>query len=295
MRDYKNVSVPKAYRTAPNRTTAKRKNVVLRTAGPRKKTGGSAALVRFAVVLLLAGGCFLAWQAYLAIVQARSFTVTGVDVQGVKRLGESELREIVGAFTGRNIFRVDLDAAARRARENPWVKTVSIHRSLPNRISMDFTERSAYAVLDNGTARYLMDREGFILERLEKEKASAWPLPVIVARDCRARPGEQADFEAFPDAMLLLEELASRREWKPADLVITASSPETLGVFYAGQEFKLGRGRTADKLRRLSEVLADAKARGIELASADLRPERQAAVMRKDRGRETGAGKKAGR
>ncbi len=100
--------------------------------------------VKMTVMIMLAGTGFLGWQVYQAIVHADALVVTGVDIKGVKQLTEADLRDIVAAFTGQNIFRVDLEAAARRARANPWVREVRIHRSMPNRITMVFSETDAH-------------------------------------------------------------------------------------------------------------------------------------------------------
>ena len=62
-------------------------------------------------------------------------------------------------------------------------------------------------------------------------------------------------------------------------MTVKADSPESLSVVYAEHEFKIGSGRYGEKLRRLAEVMADVKERGLEIAYVDLRPERQAAVM----------------
>ena len=62
-------------------------------------------------------------------------------------------------------------------------------------------------------------------------------------------------------------------------MTVKADSPESLTVVYAEHEFKIGSGRYGEKLRRLAEVMADMKERGLEIAYVDLRPERQTAVM----------------
>ena len=80
-------------------------------------------------------------------------------LRGVRELTGRDLKKIVGHFTGQNIFRVDLNAAVRRARANPWIKEVRIHRSLPNRIAMNVVERVPLAVLETGQGIYLMDHE----------------------------------------------------------------------------------------------------------------------------------------
>ena len=68
------------------------------------------------------------------------------------------------------------------------------------------------------------------------------------------------------------------------DVLIKADSVESLAVVYGGCEFKIGNGSYSEKLRRLVEVMADVKQRGLDIAYVDLRPERQAAVMLKDSG-----------
>jgi cell division septal protein FtsQ len=248
------------------------------------RTGRSTArigsmLLKTVVVIMLAGGGFLGWQVYQVVMHSDALVVSGVDVKGIKQLTEADLKEIVAAFTGQNIFRVDLEAAARRARTNPWVKEVRIHRSLPNRITMVFSERTPTMLLDTGSARYLMDDEGVVIERLGREQAKAWPLPVVAIKDYHARPGDQVTSEGLSEAMLLLGEIAARGGWQLANVTVRANSPDSLTVVYADHEFKMGSGRYPEKLRRLGEVMADVKQRGIEIAYVDLRPERQAAVM----------------
>ena len=280
MRDYKNVKVPKKYRTTANRVSVKRVD----TGRGGARTEKSRAELKPFLVNVVAGICvvagsWLAWQAYGLITHAELFQIAGIDVTGVRQLGKADLEKIAGTFTGQNIFRVDLEAAARRARANPWVKEIRIYRRLPNRISMSVVERIPDAVLDTGSKRYLMDSEAIIIEELAQEGAPAWPLPVIEVKDCTALPGEPVAAEGVPEALTLLAEISSRGGWWLSHVRVKANSPETLSVIYASHEFKIGSGNYAEKLRRLSEVMADVKQRGLNIAYVDLRPERQAAAM----------------
>ena len=290
MRDYKNVKVPRSYRGRSNRVASKR--VVNGRAAGRSRTGGGIKQVALQIVtvVLIALVGWLGWEAYQSLRHAEMFQIAGVDIKGVKQVGDAELREIAGVFTGQNIFRVDLEAAARRMRANPWVKEVRIYRSLPNRISMEVTERTAYALLDTGTSRYVMDTEGVVIDRIVNDSAAAWRLPVVAMRDYRARAGEQVTSEVMADALLLIAEIAERGGWPLNEVTIKAGSPESLSVVYADHEFKIGTGNYAEKLNRLAEILSDGKQRGLEIAYVDLRPERQAAVMvKQDRVQGTGA------
>jgi cell division protein FtsQ len=242
------------------------------------------------VVTIIVGGGLLVWEGYRTVMRADLFVISGVDVKGVKQLGDRDLKQIVDVLTGKNIFRVDLTAVVKRAEGNPWVKEARIYRRLPNRITMVFTERVPAFVLDTSTGFYLLDGEGVVIQQVVKDQITAWPLPVIAIRDYRARPGEEVNAEALREAMQLIAEISARGGWQLSDVTVKADSLETIAVLYGGCQFKIGNGRYGEKLRRLAEVMADVKQRGVEIAYVDLRPERQAAVMvKKDMVKEQGS------
>jgi len=60
---------------------------------------------------------------------------------------------------------------------------------------------------------------------------------------------------------------------------VKADSPETIAIVYADHEFRVGSGNYDEKLKRLGEIVADMRQRGMEYSYVELRPERQAAVM----------------
>ncbi|MGC1453659.1 MAG: FtsQ-type POTRA domain-containing protein [Nitrospirota bacterium] len=298
MRDYKNVKVPRSYRGSSNRSTVKRA-IVGRTTG-RSRAGGTGikhVALQIITVILIAAGGLLAWKGYQMLLHAEMFQIAGVDVKGAKQVSQADLKEIAGVFTGQNIFRVDLETPVRRARANPWVKDVRIYRRLPNRISMVITERVAFALLDTGNSRYVMDSEGVVIDKVAKENASEWQLPVVAVKESRIRLGEQVTYEGMAEALTLVAEIAERGGWRMNEVTIKAGSPETLSVLYADHEFKIGTGNYPEKLRRLAEILSDGTQRGLEIAYVDLRPERQAAVMVKNaggKGQGSGVKKKRG-
>ena len=277
MRDYKNVKVPRSYRTANRRTTTKRLNV---GRGPaRHSSAEKGALGAIFAVLLTAGLCYGGWEAYRWLTTAEMFQIAGVDVRGVRSVSDGDIRELAGMFTGQNVFRVDLDAATRRALANPWIREVRIERSLPNRISMIFTERAPRAVLQAANGRYLIDGEGVVMVPVPKDDVAAAGLPVIAVRDYRAVPRETVTASAVAEALELAQELAVRGGWDPGAVTVKADTPETIAIVYADHEFRLGSGSYGEKLKRLGEIAADMRQRGLEYSYIELRPERQAAVM----------------
>lgn len=276
MKDYKNVKVPRSYRTTNRRTMTKRVNV---GRGPARRGAEKGALGAVLAVLLTAGLCYGGWEAYRWLTTADMFQIAGVDVRGVRSVSDAEIRDLAGMFTGQNVFHVDLDAATRRALANPWVREVRIERSLPNRISMIFTERVPRAVLQAANGRYLIDSEGVVMAPVPKDEAAATGLPVIAVRDFRAVPREAVTAGAVAEALELARELAVRGGWDPGAVTVKADSPETVAIVYADHEFRMGSGNYGEKLKRLGEIAADMRQRGLEYSYVELRPERQAAVM----------------
>jgi len=277
MKDYKHVTVPRGYRTTNRRITTARVNA---GRGPAKRGGSEkGALGAVLAVLLTAVLCYGAWEGYRWLTSAGMFQIAGVDVRGVRSVSDAEIREIAGMFTGQNVFHVDLDAATRRALANPWIREVRIERSLPNRISMIFTERTPRAILEAANGRYLIDSEGVVMVPVPKDEAAGAGLPVIAVRDCRAVPREAATAGAVAEALELARELVARGGWDPGGVTVKADSPETIAIVYADHEFRMGSGNYDEKLKRLGEIAADMRQRGLEYSYIELRPERQAAVM----------------
>lgn len=277
MRDYKNVKVPRRYRTTRRTTSATRAAV-----GPvrMKKRGGrlQEALVVTLSVLITLALSYGAWVGYRWLTTASLFQVAGVDVKGARQVSDEAIRGIAAQFTGQNIFRVDMDSAAREASANPWVKDVRIERRLPNRISMVFTERVPRVVLQAANGRYLMDGDGVVIAPVREVETYAAGLSTIVITDWRAAPRRAVEQDALPAALELLDELALRGGWDLGAVTVKATSPETIAVVYGGHEFRVGTGSYPEKLRRLGEIVSDMNRRGLDYTYVELRPERQAAV-----------------
>ena len=277
MRDYKNVKVPRRYRQASNRPAVRR--VTTGTGMKKRSASVKDTLGAVLTVLMMVALCYGGWEGYRWFTHAEMFTIAGVDVKGVRSVSDDDIREVATMFTGQNVFRVDLGAATRRVLADPWVRDVRIERRLPNRISIFVTERVPKAVLQASNGKYLLDGEGVVMVPLRSGSAGAPPLPVIALRDCRAVPREPVTTGAVAEALELLDELAARGGWDPGGITVKADSAETITIVYADHEFRIGSGNYNEKLRRMGEIVADMRQRGLAYTYVELRPERQAAVM----------------
>ncbi|HAK58775.1 MAG TPA: hypothetical protein DCO77_00085 [Nitrospiraceae bacterium] len=273
MKDYKNVTVPRKYRAQSSGTIVRRVNRGRRSRSRASKAAGT--FLQFLSAMVLLGTLTLGWFGYQWFLHADVFRVAGVDVKGVRHLGEKDIRAMVSGFTGKNTFLVDLDDAARTARAHPWVKEARVYRSLPNRVSIVLTERVPRAVLDNGSGRYLLDDGGVVIEKIGRRGT---PFPVVKIRARNVRVGERVAAEKMAETLAFLDTLSARGGWRMSDVVVKVDTPESLTVHYGGHTFRLGSGHYEEKLQRLSEVLSDVKRRGLTFAYVDLRSDRQVAV-----------------
>ncbi len=274
MRDYKNVKVPRRYRTTSNRPAVRR--VETRTEPKRRSGSVKGQLGTVLTVLVTAALCYGVWEGYRWLTHAEMFSIAGVDVKGVRSMSDENIRDVATMFTGQNVFRVDLGDATRRVMADPWVRDVRIERRLPNRISIFVAERVPRAVLHAANGKYLIDGEGVVMV---PAGSAAPPLPVIALRDGHAASREPVTKGAVPEALELLDELATRGGWDLAGVTVKADSSETITIVYADHEFRIGSGNYNEKLRRMGEIVADMRQRGLTYTSVELRPERQAAVM----------------
>lgn len=275
MRDYKNVKVPRRYRTASTKTT------VVRRASPAHRTASAgktgSAVARLFLIVAILGGAYLGWIGYRWFAKSELFLIESVEIQGVQRLTEKDFTIFQEAFGGQNIFLVDMNSVAVAAAEHPWVKDVRIFRSLPNKIRVQITEREPAAIIETASGMYIIDETGMVMERVQQNKALT-SIPRIIAGRQTLLIGREIESRAVKESLLLLSELSKRGGWEMSKVTVKADSPESIAVVYADREFRMGSGNYPEKLRRLSEIAFDMKRRGLDYAYVELRPERQAAV-----------------
>ncbi|HWO94362.1 MAG TPA: FtsQ-type POTRA domain-containing protein, partial [Dehalococcoidia bacterium] len=85
---------------------------------------------------------------------------------------------------GKSILTADLDAAEQHLESNPLIADVHIERDWPLDVRIIVTERQAWAVWQTERERYVVDKEGFVLEGIDPPIGA----PVII--DAREQNGE---------------------------------------------------------------------------------------------------------
>jgi cell division protein FtsQ len=128
------------------------------TAAARRRRGRRHPLLVAALVpLLLATAAWVLWASPLLAVRT-------VQVDGVRTLTATEVRDAAGLRTGTPLLRVDVDAAAARVGRLPQVSAVQVSRGWPDRVVVTVTERVPVAVVDRSGEQWLVDAGGVLFE-----------------------------------------------------------------------------------------------------------------------------------
>ena len=114
-------------------------------------------LVAALVPLVLATVAWVLWESPLLAVRT-------VQVDGVRTLSVTDVRDAARLTTGTPLLRVDTDAAAARVRRLPQVASAQVARGWPDRIVVTVTERVPVAVVPLDGHQSLADASGVLFE-----------------------------------------------------------------------------------------------------------------------------------
>lgn len=96
-------------------------------------------IVVAAVLLVIFGSIF--------VYRSDLFHVNNVQINGVSHLTSQEITEIAAVPADSTLLRLDAAGIKQRLEDNAWVQSATIHRSLPDTIIIDVTERTPGAVV----------------------------------------------------------------------------------------------------------------------------------------------------
>ncbi len=145
--------------TAKKNSSGSGKRTVKRTAGqgvtPRSLLPY---LLSFCIVICLGAFVFVGYRAAAA---SKFFSVSSVEVRGVQRVQKNEIENIVKSETERTgVWDADLLQIKARIEKIAFVRSASVARVLPNRVTVAVVERQPVAVVELSSGPTLFDEEG---------------------------------------------------------------------------------------------------------------------------------------
>ena len=144
----------------------------------RRSLASKHARVAARLVLTLALVAYAGYRGAALILDARVLQIDHLVVRGHDRLSTGEVLALVDGLRGQNILTVGLDAWQQRLRSSPWVATATLRRVLPSTVEILVHERRPMGIGRIGTALYLIDGEGAIVDEYGPAYADI-DLPII--------------------------------------------------------------------------------------------------------------------
>lgn len=200
--------------------------------------------------------CFALVLAALVSAAVIFFKIGTVEVSGESRYSRQEIIDASGLETGRSMFLFNKFASISRIfAACPYIDTVQMRRTLPDRIEILVTPCRPTAVLLSEDGFYIIDDGGKILEKTDKSGASGLPQVtggVLVAPEV----GKRAEFFEEESAKALFSVLNTA---KNNDILNDIDSVDITKVYDIQFEY-MGRFTvrigTADEIERKFKFVA---------------------------------------
>jgi cell division septal protein FtsQ len=119
-----------------------------------------------------------AYRGVALIAAASSLQIGHMVVRGHERLSAGEVLALVDGLRGQNILAVKLDDWQQKLLNSPWVEIATIRRVLPSTVEISVHERRPMGIGRIGTAMYLIDGRGVIIDEYGPAYADI-DLPII--------------------------------------------------------------------------------------------------------------------
>ncbi len=114
----------------------------------RARRGARAAIIRWAIALVVLAAIGGAAYAGVRESQDSRFALGNIDVYGCSRSTQADVLAAAALPAGINIWLVDTTSAQERIESLPWMNSAKIARAWPNRLTITVVERQPAARLD---------------------------------------------------------------------------------------------------------------------------------------------------
>jgi cell division protein FtsQ len=221
------------------------------------------------LALVVAGG----WSLTRLVLHAPALQVGHITVRGNERLSTGEVLSLVDELRGQNILTVRIGEWRQRVLTSPWVEDAAIRRVLPSTLEITVKERRPMGVGRLGTALYLVDPHGVIVDEYGPNYADI-DLPII---DGLSGPAPRAsgviDGDRAAFAARVLGALAAKPELVKRVSQLDVSDVHNAVVILDGDTalLRLGETEFAERLQQYIDLAPALRERVATIDYVDLR------------------------
>lgn len=113
--------------------------------------------------------------------QSEYFKVKNIDIQDNTHYEDEEVKVLISEVIGANIFDINKKIVEETiARELNWVKEAELRKIFPDKVIIKLDERKPYLRMVYKDKYFLIDSEGVVLDRIEKEDLDEYKDLILV-------------------------------------------------------------------------------------------------------------------
>src|ERR1700692_3080795 len=122
-----------------------------------------------------------------ALANSAGFRITAVAINGRKQLTQDEVLAIGGVNGRSSLLFLDAAVVRDKLKANPWIGEATVLKLYPGHLQIDISERSAFALWQQGGRLSVISDDGAVLEPYVSRRFTSLPLVVGKGAESRAR------------------------------------------------------------------------------------------------------------
>ena len=195
--------------------------------------------------------------ALLYFMMSPIFNITNINISGNEKITSEMITSLSGITIGENTFKTSKRQISKNIKQNAYIESVEVKRSLPDQININVKERKATFMLGITDSYVYMNNQGYLLE-IQKEKIEK---PEIIGYTTPAndlQPGGrlvEEDLERL-NTVLNIMEVASGNELVSLITKIDISDKTNYVLYLDTEQKKIYIGDGSDLNTRMLYVKA---------------------------------------
>jgi cell division protein FtsQ len=122
-----------------------------------------------------------------AFANSAGFRIASITINGRRQLTQDEVLAIGGITGKRSLLFLDADDVRDRLKANPWIADATVLKLYPDKLAIDITERSAFALWQDEKHVSVIAEDGAVLEPFVARRFTSLPLVVGKGAETHAR------------------------------------------------------------------------------------------------------------
>lgn len=220
--------------------------------------------VSFVIMLSFAAGAIVLLAGHF-IRDIRLLPVREIVFHGNNHLSDGDMMQISGIKAGEDLLMLFPRTVSEKLMISPWIKSASIRKDFPDRVLINISEATPFAILDNDGQTFLIDEKGRMLEEMKNDPVPF--LPVIYS-------GAHRNHDNFREALNLAKIIKDKKiatERSRVEILANVKTPEDITLIIDKVVVKIGNGDYEQKLDRLFTIEEEIKKRALAVDYVDLR------------------------